>query len=115
MQNMINFSNYGQERDLICTEQEREIYDTIRSLLDDYNLESALLRLVRKSENYVSVVIGTNDDSSIDVARIKYTNRAKWIWTYATGKVKINTPEDVVQFTDALCDGYRQAVKFSQG
>jgi hypothetical protein len=41
-------SNYGQERDVNCTEQEREIYDIIRSLLDDYNLESDVLRLVRK-------------------------------------------------------------------
>ena len=106
----VKVANYGQARDLICTEQEREIYDTIRSLMDDYNLDSDLLRLVRKSDNYVSVVIGDTD-----VARIKYTNRAKWIWTYATDKVNITTTEDVVQLTDALIEGFRQALKFSQG
>ena len=65
---MIKFTDYGQERDLICTEQEREIFNIISEMAD------ADLRLVRRCDNYVTAVY---DDW--DIARIKYTNRAKWI------------------------------------
>lgn len=65
----INFANYGQERERIATESEIEIYDILCTLTgaDD-------LQLVRKSDNYVSAVIG-----DWDLARFKYTPRAKWI------------------------------------
>lgn len=65
----INFSNYGQERERIATENEIEIFEILKdiTLSDD-------LQLVRKSDNYVSAVIG-----DWDLARFKYTNRAKWI------------------------------------
>lgn len=65
----INFSNYGQERERIATESEIEIFEILRTMTgaDD-------LQLVRKSDNYVSAVI-----SDWDLARFKYTPRAKWI------------------------------------
>lgn len=61
-------SDYGQERDLICTEQEREIFEILCSMTD------AGMELVRRSDNYVTACLG-----EWDFARIKYTNRAKWI------------------------------------
>lgn len=65
----IQFSNYGQERERIATESEIEIFDLIRSMTNRDDLE-----LVRKSDNYVSAVLG-----DWDLARFKYTPRAKWI------------------------------------
>ena len=65
----INFANYGQERERIATESELEIFNILCSLLDTDELQ-----LVRKSDNYVTAAIGP-----FDLARFKYTNRAKWI------------------------------------
>ena len=105
-------TNYGQERDLICTEQEREIFEDIQAMIDAAGLESELLRLVRKSDNYVSVVLESPTYGSMDVARIKYTNRAKWIWTEQTGKVKIDEPKDVTNFAEALTESFRFNAKY---
>lgn len=102
-------SNYGQERDLNCTEQEREIYDIIRSLLDDYNLESDVLRLIRKSKDYVSACMESSGDYSLmDLARIKYTERAKWIKIGPDfEKISLKDTEDVTKYIDKLCEAYR--------
>ena len=66
---MIEFQNYGQERDLVCTEEEREIFNRI---VDEF--PDAELRLTRLSDNYVSIKRGESD-----IVRLKYTNRAKWL------------------------------------
>ena len=102
-------SNYGQERDANCTEQEREIYDIIRSLLDDYNLESDVLRLVRKSDSYVSAVMESSGDYGLmDLARIKYTDRVKWIKIGPDfEKIALHDTEDVTKYADELCGAYR--------
>lgn len=105
-------TNYGQARDLVCTEQEREIYTRICDVIAESGLDAAVLKLVRKSDNYVSVVMESDKYGSMDVARIKYTNRAKWIWTEATNKVKIAAPEDVANYADALRDAYEFNAKY---
>ena len=104
---MIN--NYGQERDLICTEQEREIYDIIRSVCDDVNLESDYIKLIRRSDNYVSVVMPSSKGyGDMDLARVKFTNRAKWIQLAPVfEKVKIITPEDVAEMAESVRNAYR--------
>lgn len=77
---MIEFQNHGQERDLICTEQEREIFDLIVAEFPDENL-----RLTRLSDNYVSIKRG-----EWDIVRLKFTNRAKWLMfpTYEIKQIK---------------------------
>ena len=103
------FANYGQTRDVDCTDQEQEIFDTIRSLLDDYNLDSEVLRLVRKSDSYVSACMESSGDYGLmDLARIKYTSRAKWIKICPKfEKIELHGPEDVTQYIDELCAAYR--------
>lgn len=66
---MLEFQNYGQERDLVCTEEEREIFNRV---VDEFPDEP--LRLTRVSDNYVSIKRG-----EWDIVRLKYTNRAKWL------------------------------------
>ena len=72
---------------------------------DDYDI-------VRKSSNYISVVKG-----DWDVARIKFTDKAKWINVCGVdiGKVKrrIEEPEDVRQFEDDLIKTYEYIMKYS--
>ena len=58
----ITFANYGQERDLVCTEEERQIYDGVCRILDDDKP-----RLVRTSDSYVTIKYG-----EYDLMRLKY-------------------------------------------
>ena len=92
----INFANYGQERERIATETELEIFEIIKSVTgrDD-------LQLVRKSPDYVTALLG-----EWDLARFKYTTRAKWIVLpvieAGSKKHRFNTPGDVAVFADQL-------------
>ena len=106
--NAVVIANYGQERDLRCTEQEQEIFNVIRSLIDDDGLDSERLELVRKSNDYVSAVMRSSGGNPLDVARIKFTSRAKWI-RIGPGfeKIQLKTTEDVSQYAESLCKAYR--------
>lgn len=88
----INFADYGQERERIATETEIQMFDILKEMTGADDLE-----LVRKSDNYVSAVIG-----DWDLARFKYTNRAKWIsfplTEHGTEKLRIDAPEDIRRF-----------------
>lgn len=105
----IRFANHGQERDLICTEQEREIFEIIQSICEAVGLDSELIQLVRKSDNYVSVVLPSSKGyGDIDLARMKFTNRAKWIQLAPEfNKVKITDPEDVSVMAEDVRNAYR--------
>lgn len=98
---MFKFAHYGEERDLICTEQEREIFGIIREMFREAGYDDSPLQLIRFSDNYVTAKV-----EPWDVARIKYTNRAKWILfpcvDRADGKERINSPEDVRAFQEKL-------------
>lgn len=91
----IKFANYGQERGLNATDKEIEIFETLKGLT---NLN---LHMVRKSDSCVTAVY-----RGWDLARFKYTQRAKWIAfpTVEVGppKHRINSPKDVAAFTDLL-------------
>lgn len=85
-------SNYGQERDLVCTEEERQIYNLI---VAEYPSDD--LRLVRVSDNYVTVKRG-----EWDLVRMKFTNRAKWV-AFPTleprnAKHEIDRPDEIEDF-----------------
>lgn len=96
MSDLFNFANYGQERERIATETELEIFEIIKSVTgrDD-------LQLVRKSPDYVTALLG-----DWDLARFKYTTRAKWIVLpvieAGSKKHRFNTPGDVAAFADQL-------------
>lgn len=89
----MKFADYGQERERIATESEIEIFEHIKELAD---IE---LRLIRKSNDYVSVMCG-----DWDVARIKFTPRAKWIVfpVLCNEKNRIDSPSDVLEFADEI-------------
>ena len=103
----IQFSNYGQERERIATETEIEIFEIIRTLSGREDLQ-----LVRKSDNYVSAVL-----ADWDLARFKYTPRAKWIMfpiiESGSAKNKISAPEDVRSFADLIAESLAHIDKYS--
>lgn len=101
----VSFGNYGQERDLVCTEEERIIFRIISRICEENNLDVTPLRLTRTSDNYVSAVMGVD---GLDVARIKYTNRAKWIKIGPDfKKADISRPEDVFKLSEDVVKAYR--------
>ena len=105
----LNFSNFGQNRPVDCTDAESEIFDIIRSRLDDMNYDISPVKLVRKSDSYVSAVMDSGSDyGEMDLARFKYTDRAKWIKICPDfEKIALKDTEDVVKLSDALFAGYR--------
>lgn len=106
----VSLGNYGEERDLVCTEQERIIFRIITHICAENNLDVSPIRLTRRSDNYVSVVMDSgNDYGAMDLARVKYTNRAKWIkFGPEFKKVDISAPEDVLQMSDNVLIAYRE-------
>lgn len=69
----VSMAHNGEQRDLVCTEEERMVFDELVQICSGQDLPEQL-RLVRVSDNYVTARIG-----DYDLARFKYTNRAKWI------------------------------------
>lgn len=105
----VSMGNYGQERDLVCTEEERIIFRIISRICEENNLDITPLRLTRVSDNYVSAVLDSGSEyGALDVARIKYTNRAKWIkFGPEFKKSDLSRPEDVLKMAEDVVNAYR--------
>ena len=101
----------AQERDLVCTEEEREIFEAIRSVLADRGADLSLFRLVRVSDNYLTIKYG-----DWDLARIKYTTGAKWIQLpvleASTERHYIESPDDVYMYADLLGNSIAHIEKY---
>ena len=90
-------ANYGQERDVNATDEELKIFEALKEVT------GRDLRLVRKSDSYVTAAIG-----EWDLARFKFTQRAKWV-SFPTAEVgppkhKITCPEEAANFADLITD-----------
>ena len=104
--NMTDFSNYGQERDVHANDDELEIFLTLKTIMSDHGLDPFQLELVRRSDNYVTAAIG-----GTDVARFKFTPRARWIlfpYSY-NDKIHLETPDTVSEFSEAVIQAVRIA------
>ena len=93
----IKFTNYGQERDVNATDEELKIFEALREVA------GRDLRLVRKSDSHVTAVLG-----EWDLARFKFTQRAKWL-SFPTVEVgppkhKITRPEEAAGFADLIAE-----------
>lgn len=109
MSELLNMGNFGQERDLVCTEEERNIYMIISNICEENKLDASVLRLTRRSDNYVSVVMDSGSGfGAMDMARIKYTNRAKWVkFAPDFKKVNLSRPDDVSNMAEDVLVAYR--------
>lgn len=101
----IKFANYGQERDVNATDEELKIFEVLR------DATARDLRLVRKSDSYVTAALG-----EWDLARFKYTQRAKWVSFPAVEagapKHKITTPDEAVSFADLIAESLSVIEKY---
>ena len=108
MSDYIKFAHYGEVRDLNATDAESEIYQIIKSLLDDMGCNTDSLRFVRKSDSYVSAVMESSGEYGLmDVARFKFTDRAKWIKVGPRfGKVTLKAARDVSDLGEEIRAAY---------
>ena len=106
----IKFANYGQDRDLNCTDEEAQIFGALQEYFQSINLDPNQLHLVRRSGSYVTAVF-----RGWDLARFKYTPRAKWIAfpsvEVGPPKHRISTPDEAVSFADLLTESIRVITK----
>lgn len=111
-----NFAHYGELRDVNATDGELAVFTALRSILADAGLDQSKLQLVRKSDSYVSAVIPCHHDKwgdyEADIARFKWTDRAKWITIPMNGtkKNKIASFADVWQFRDDIVRAYNHDI-----
>lgn len=93
----IKFADYGQMRDVNATAEEIRIFELIREAT------GRDIELTRRSDSYVTAVLG-----EWDLARFKYTQRARWVSFPAVEagapKHKITTPEEAVSFADLIAE-----------
>ena len=107
----LEFQNYGQTRELNCTDGELLIYDAVIKALSDAGLDTSCMKLVRKSNDYVSACMQSSNEGYglMDVARFKFTDRAKWIKTGSSfAKTKIEAPEDVLERAEEMVEEYKR-------
>lgn len=90
----VSIAHYGEPRGFVPTDEEQRIYDIIGELT-----QAERMNFVKRSKNYVSAVIGPTD-----VARFKFTKKAKWILLPYIWKDKayIEDPDDIRIFEDDL-------------
>lgn len=102
---MLKFANYGQEREVNANEDELKLFEVLQSICPD-------LRLTRKSDAYLTAVLG-----DWDIARFKYTNRAKWVSfplvQPKSPKNYLEPVEEVSMYADLVRESVAVALKFS--
>ena len=95
----------GGPRDLVCTEEERQIFEVIKSIFLDYDPDENALELMRLSDNYLTAKYG-----EWDLARFKYTIRSKWILFPAiessSERHLISSADDVKKYADLLAESF---------
>lgn len=100
----VSFGNYGQDRNLDCTEAERDIFNRIREIFPSEDL-----RLVRASDNYVTIKRG-----DWDIVRAKFTNRAKWLMFPTVEAKQVKHPIEDVTDCDAFSDLIRESLEMAR-
>ena len=102
----LKMAHYGEARDVEASNPEARIFDILQSMTDEE------LQLVRKSDSYVTAMLG-----DWDLARFKFTERAKWInfpiVQKGSDKNRIEDPEDVRGFEQQIADSIEHILKYS--
>ena len=93
----LEFAHYGENRSVDATDEELEIFEELQGLTALSGLPASL-ELVRRSDKYVTAAVG-----DYDLARFKFTARAKWIMyplAETSKKHKIEAVEDIHEYDD---------------
>ena len=107
MSDFIQFGHFGELRDVNPTDEEAEIFEKLFSIVDAAGLDAEEMQFVRKSDNYVTASI-----EPTDIARFKFTKRAKWILFPCLDNVKhkIEAVSDLDELSEMIVQAYKKAV-----
>ena len=104
----LEFAHYGEERDLNATDEELAIAEMFIAMLPS----PEGCRIVRKSDAYITLEFGESD-----LARIKCTEKARWVNLPIVdlGKVERRSGDisDVVQFKDDIIKSHEKIKQFT--
>ena len=108
----VKFAHYGEERELVCTEEERQIYDNVCALFVQNKIVDFQPELVRVSDNYVTVKCG-----EWDLVRFKFTARARWlffpVFEKASERHQIESPDDLFDYENTILKSLEHIRKYS--
>lgn len=104
--NNFKFAHYGDSRELDATDDELELYETVCAILEDEGFDLDDICLVRKSDSYLTIALGETD-----VARIKFTDRVKWIlFPYTRNeKIRIGSTSSANKYASEIVKAYEAA------
>lgn len=109
----IKVANYGQRREVNETPEEKEIFEIIKDVLNNAGYDTSGMELVRKSDNYVTALF-----LDWDLARFKFTQKAKWIripyLPKGKDKFSLDAPETVRDFADILKGAADHSIKWRE-
>ena len=95
----LDFAHYGDDRPVDATDEEQQIFEELQGLTA-FKALPAPLELVRRSSSYVTAAVG-----EWDLARFKYTDRAKWLMyplAEHSVKHKLGSIDDLHDYDDLL-------------
>ena len=96
-------------KDLLCTEEERDIFDYIKDVFEDNGFNSETLEFKRLSKNYLTAEY----NETWDIARFKFTYGAKWIsfpvMELSSVRHAIESPDEVLDYYDIIIDSIKKA------
>lgn len=102
-------AHYGEERELNATDGEMEIAEHILQMFFESGINTDEFRLIRVSDSYLTLKYNCND-----IARFKWSDRAKWIQLpYAaddSGKRYIESINEISEMRTLLLGHYFLAV-----
>lgn len=101
----------GERREVNATDGELELFGIVRDL-SPVDVRDRL-ELVRKSDGYVTVMLG-----EWDIVRLKYTDRAKWVvFPVIEAKAKkhyIDEPESLLDMSEFILDTIERIEKYDK-
>lgn len=104
----LNFAHYGEIRDVDATDGEKALFLKVCEIVKSAGYDNKL-SLVRKSSDYVTAALHSDKyNMELDVARMKFTNRAKWIVLplHGTAKHRISDADDLDDLRDEIIENF---------
>lgn len=105
----LDFAHYGDDRPVEATDEELQIFEELQGLVASKVLPAPLV-LVRRSDNYLTAAVG-----EWDLARFKYTDRAKWLMYPSAEhsvKHKLGAVDDMHEYDDLLDVSVDRIIKY---
>lgn len=105
----IQVKGAGRDRELNATDNEHKSYDIIKQIINDAGLDTDKISLVRKSDNYLSVVAFGSD-----LCRFRCGQKTQWFMFpfISNEKIKVEDLSRLTELSDHIVNSYNQCEKY---